>query len=146
MEKKKESETDNIDNNIVLPSFIDKKYLEQRFNEGKINEIKEIDKNELKYRIKIFYKNLRIYEIDRTKNIEQKIYEYNNFPQFIKLHSKLKHKKEDFSLEVMAIFKSGIFIIQSEDIITYGAFFFMKFNYSKKKLNFKKNMKEKLIT
>ena len=44
----------------------------------------------------------------------------------------------------MAIFKSGIFIIQSEDIITYGAFFFMKFNDAKKKIEFLKEYERKI--
>ena len=112
--------------------------MEQKFNEEKNNEIKEIDNCLPKYKIKIDDKKLNIYEFDKIKNIEYKIYEFDDLIKFIKQFSKVKEIKEHAYFKVIKLFKSGIFIIQTRDIATYGAFFFMKFNESKKEIEFLK--------
>ena len=122
---------DNIDNSIILPSFIDENYLKQKFNKEKNNEQEEIDNDMLNNKIIIDNKKLSIF-VDKTKNIEHKIYESDDFCQVIKQLTKIKTKKDDFDFKLIKILKNGIFIIESENIITYGAFFFIKFNDSKK--------------
>ena len=73
-----------IDNSLILPSFIDEKYLEQKFNEEKNNEQEEIDKEMIHSKIIIENKKLTIFEVDKTKDIEQKIYESEDFREVIK--------------------------------------------------------------
>ena len=108
MEKKKNDGTEIIDNSLILPSFIDKKYFEQKFNE---------------YKIKIDDIKLNIYEVDKIKNIEYKIYECNDLIKFIKQFSKVKEIREPAYFKLIKLFKSGIFIIQTPAIATYRAFF-----------------------
>ena len=96
-------------------------------------------------------KKLAIFEIDKSKNIERKIYESEDFCQVIKQLTKIdleddifrenyfeeeeleeEVKKVDFQFRLVKILKNGMFIIVSENIITYGAYFFIKFNNIKK--------------
>ena len=97
--------------------------MEQKFNEEKNNEIKEIDNCLPKYKIKIDDKKLNIYEFDKIKNIEYKIYEFDDLIKFIKQFSKVKEIREPAYFKLIKLFKSGIFIIQTPAIATYGAFF-----------------------
>lgn len=134
-----------IDNSLILPSFIDEKYLEQKFNEEKNNEQEEIDKEMIHSKIIIENKKLTIFEVDKTKDIEQKIYESEDFREFIKKLTKIKIEKNDFDFILVKNMKNGIFIIESINIVTYGAFFFLKFNDSTKEIEILSEVKDRKI-
>ena len=48
MEEKKDNGSDNIDNSLILPSFIDEKYLKQKFTEETKNEQEKIVNKKMK--------------------------------------------------------------------------------------------------
>ena len=63
----------------------------------------------------------------------------------IKKLTKIKIKKDNFYFELIENMKNGIFIIESEEIATYGAFFFIKYNKSKKKIEIISEEEDRLI-
>ena len=79
-------------------------------------------------------KKLTIVEVDKAKNLENKIYETDDFTVVLKKLTKIKIKKDNFNFDLIENMKNRIFIIESEDIATYRAFFFIKYNKSKKKI------------
>ena len=107
-----------------------KSELNNDFNHNKI-----IDEN----------KKLTIVEVDKAKNLENKIYESDDFTVVIKKLTKIKIKKDNFYFELIENMKNGIFIIESEEIATYGAFFFIKYNKSKKKIEIISEEEDRLI-
>ena len=148
MEKNEENkETNLIDKNLILSSFINEGYLEQKFNELKNHKQEEIEINDnmLSNKIIIEDKKLTIFNVDKVKNIEHKIYESDDFCQVIKKFTKIEIEKDNFDFKLVKIMKNGIFIIESKDIVTYGAFFFIKFNDSKKEIEIISEEKERQI-
>lgn len=148
MEDEEDNGANNIDNSMILPSFINKKYLEKKFNEEK-KEQEEIDNNILHKKIINDDIKLTIYEVDKTNNIERKIYESDDFRKVIKKYTKINIEKDDFDIILVEILKNGLFIIESKNIVAYGAFFFIKFNDSTKEIEIlaeEKDRKFKLLT
>ena len=90
-------------------------------------------------------KKLTIFEVDKTKDIEQKIYESEDFREVIKKLTKIKIEKNDFDFILVKNMKNGIFIIESINIVTYGAFFFLKFNDSTKEIEILSEVKDRKI-
>ena len=133
MEKEDDFGISNIDNSMILPSFIDRNYLEKKFNEEKSNKQEEIAKVKLQTKIIVDDQKLTIFEVDETKNIEYKIYESDDFRQVIRKLSET-YDESDFEFYLHTLLKNGIFIIQLDDLSEYGYFFFMKFNKSKNKI------------
>ena len=75
---------DLIDEKQILPSFINEKYLKRKFKDSSkvLKEQLSDDLNNNKIIVK--NKKLTIIEIDRTKKIENKIYESDDFTEVIK--------------------------------------------------------------
>ena len=148
MEDEEDNGANNIDNSMILPSFINKKYLEKKFNEEK-SEQGEIDNNILHKKIINDNIKLTIYEVDKTNNIEHKIYESDDFRKVIRKYTKINIEKDDFDIILVEILKIGLFIIESKNIVAYGAFFFIKFNDSTREIEIlaeEKDRKFKLLT
>ena len=118
---------------MILPSFINKKYLEKKFNEEK-SEQEEIDNNILHKKIINDNIKLTIYEVDKANNIERKIYESDDFRKVIRKYTKINIEKDDFDIILVEILKNGLFIIESKNIVTYGAFFSLNLMILQKKL------------
>ena len=125
-------EKDLIDEKQILPSFINEKYLKRKFKDSSkvLKEQLSDDLNNNKIIVK--NKKLTIIEIDRTKKIENKIYESDDFTEVIKKLTKIVIEEDNFKFKLIKNMKNGIFIIESKDIVSYGAFFFIKYNKSKK--------------
>ena len=123
---------DLIDEKQILPSFINEKYLKRKFKDSSkvLKEQLSDDLNNNKIIVK--NKKLTIIEIDRTKKIENKIYESDDFTEVIKKLTKIVIEEDNFKFKLIKNMKNGIFIIESKDIVIYGAFFFIKYNKSKK--------------
>ena len=123
---------DLIDEKQILPSFINEKYLKRKFKDSSkvLKEQLSDDLNNNKIIVK--NKKLTIIEIDRTKKIENKIYESDDFTEVIKKLTKIVIEEDNFKFKLIKNMKNGIFIIESKDIVSYGAFFFIKYNKSKK--------------
>ena len=126
----------NIDNNLKLPSFINKKYLEKKFNEEIIEKKEEKNISTNYTKIIVENKKLTIFEVDETKKIENKIYESDDFSKVLKQLSKNEDEEmeDNFDFELVIAMKSGIFIIESENMYERRAWFIMKFNESKKEI------------
>ena len=125
-------EKDIIDEKQILPSFINEKYLKRKFKDSSkvLKEQLSDDLNNNKIIVK--NKKLTIIEIDKTKKKENKIYESNDFTEVIKKLTKIVIEEDNFKFKLIKNMKNGIFIIESKDIVIYGAFFFIKYNKSKK--------------
>ena len=123
-----------IDKNLILPSFINKEYLEKKFNDLKEGKEEELNNDFNHNKIIIEDKKLTIFEVDKTKNLENKIYESDDFTEVIKKLTKIEKKRNNFDINLVKSMKNEIFIIWSENITTYGAFFFIKYNKSKKEV------------
>ena len=123
---------DLIDEKQILPSFINEKYLKRKFKDSSkvLKEQLSDDLNNNKIIVK--NKKLTIIEIDRTKKRENKIYESDDFTEVIKKLTKIVIEEDNFKFKLIKNMKNGIFIIESKDIVCYGAFFFIKYNKSKK--------------
>ena len=132
-----------IDKNLVVPSFINKEYLEKKFNDLETEKKEELNMNHNK--IIINKKKLSIIEVDKTKNVENKIYESDDFTKVIKKLSKIKKKVGKFSFRLVENMKNGIFIIESKNMVCYGAYFFMKYNKSKKEIEIISEEGDRLI-
>ena len=133
-ERKKIFEKDIIDKKLILPSFINKNYLEQKFNDLKENKKEELNNDFNPNKIIIENKKLTIFEIDTAKNLENKIYESDDFTEVIKKLTKFEIEENNFNFALIKNMKNGIFIIESEDIVIYGAFFFLKYNKSERNI------------
>ena len=133
-ERKKIFEKDIIDKKLILPSFINKNYLEQKFNDLKENKKEELNNDFNPNKIIIENKKLTIFEIDTAKNLENKIYESDDFTEVIKKLTKFEIEENNFNFALIKNMKNGIFIIESEDIVIYGAFFFLKCNKSERNI------------
>ena len=72
---------ENIDISLKLPSFIDKKYLEQKFNEEIMEEKgkSDIENDKVYKKIIVEKEKLTIFEVDEINHIEHKIYESDDF-------------------------------------------------------------------
>ena len=135
MKKKKEVfEKGIIDKKLILPSFINKEYLEKKFNDSEEDREEELNNDFNHNKIIIEHKKLTIFEVDKENNLENKIYESNDFTEVIKKLTKMKKKKNNFDINLVKCMKNGIFIIESKNMATYGAFFFIKYNKSKKEI------------
>ena len=85
MEKKEEIiKKDLIDEKLILPSFITKEYLEKKFNDLKEGKEEELNNDFNHNKIIIENKRLTIVEVDKEKNLENKIYESDDFTVVIK--------------------------------------------------------------
>ena len=133
-ERKKIFEKDIIDKKLILPSFINKNYLEQKFNDLKENKKEELNNDFNPNKIIIENKKLTIFVIDTAKNLENKIYESDDFTEVIKKLTKFEIEENNFNFALIKNMKNGIFIIESEDIVIYGAFFFLKYNKSERNI------------
>ena len=118
-------EKDLIDEKQILPSFINEKYLKRKFKDSSkvLKEQLSDDLNNNKIIVK--NKKLTIIEIDRTKKIENKIYESDDFTEVIKKLTKIVIEEDNFKFKLIKNMKNGIFIIGSKDIVSYGAFFLL---------------------
>ena len=118
-------EKDLIDEKQILPSFINEKYLKRKFKDSSkvLKEQLSDDLNNNKIIVK--NKKLTIIEIDRTKKIENKIYESDDFTEVIKKLTKIVIEEDNFKFKLIKNMKNGIFIIESKDIVSYGAFFLL---------------------
>jgi len=125
---------DIIDKKLILPSFINKKYLEEKFNDLEKAQKEELNNDFNHNKIIIENKKWTIVEVDKAKNLENKIYESDDFTEVIKKLTKIKIKKNHFNLELIENMKNGIFIIESEDLAIYGAFFLLNIINLRKKL------------
>ena len=135
MKKKKEVfEKGIIDKKLILPSFINKEYLEKKFNDSEEDREEELNNDFNQKKIIIEHKKLTIFEVDKENNLENKIYESNDFTEVIKKLTKIEKKKNNFHINLVKSMKNGIFIIESKNMATYGAFFFIKYNKSKKEI------------
>ena len=114
-----------IDKKLILPSFINKEYLEQKFNDLKEEQKEELNNDFNPNKIIVENKKLTIFEVDKTKNSENKIYESDDFTEVIKKLTKIEIKEDNFNFDLIKIMKNGIFIIESKDIVSYGAFFLL---------------------
>ena len=124
MEKKEEiTKSDIIDEKLILPSFITKEYLEEKFNTVKEEQKEELNNDFNHNKIIIENKKLSIFEVDKENNLENKIYESDDFTKVIKKLIKIEDNEYKFDINLVKNMKNGIFIIESENIITYGAFF-----------------------
>lgn len=146
MEKKPEIiKKDLIDKKLILPSFISKEYLEQKFNELKENQKEELNNDLNDTKIIIENKKLTIFQVDKANNLENKIYEADDFTEVIKKQTKIEGVKDNFDFNLVKNMKNGIFIIASKNMITYGAFFFIKYNKSNKDIEIISEEKERQI-
>ena len=126
MNKKEEIfEKGIIDKKLILPSFINKEYLEQKFNDLKEGQKEELNNDFNPNKIIVENKKLTIFEVDKTKNLQNKIYESNDFTEVIKKLTKFEIKKDNFNFALIKNMKNGIFIIESKNIVSYGAFFLL---------------------
>ena len=123
-----------IDKKLILPSFINKEYLEKKFNDLKEGQKEELNNDFNHNKIIIENKKLTIFEVDKANNLENKIYESDDFTEVIKKLTKIEKIKTKFDINLVKSMKNGIFIIYSENMVTYGAFFFIKYNKSKKEM------------
>ena len=122
---KAESEKGINNKKLVLPSYINKEYLEKKFNDLKEDQEEKSNDDFNNNKIIIKSKKLSIIEVDKTKNVENKIYESDDFTQVIKELTKIEKISKNFTFDLIKNMKNGIFIIESEDIVTYGAFFLL---------------------
>ena len=127
MAEKAKTEAEKGINNkkLVLPSYINKEYLEKKFNDLKEDQEEKSNDDFNNNKIIIENKKLTIIEVDKTKNVENKIYESDDFTQVIKKLTKIEKISKNFTFDLIKNMKNGIFIIESEDIVTYGAFFLL---------------------
>ena len=94
MKKKKEVfEKGIIDKKLILPSFINKEYLEKKFNDSEEDREEELNNDFNQNKIIIEGKKLTIYEVDKENNLENKIYKSNDFTEVIKKLTKIEKKK-----------------------------------------------------
>ena len=135
----------SIDIKLILPSFINKEYLEKKFNDLKEDQKEELNNDFNPNKIIVENKKLTICEIDKTKNIENKIYESDDFKEVIKKLSKIEIENDNFNFDLIKNMNNGIFIIESKDIVTYGAFFFIKYNKSEKNIQIISEQKDRQI-
>ena len=146
MEKKPEIiDKGLLDKNLTLPPFITKEYLEQKFNALKEGQKEELNNDLNNNKIIIENKRLTIFEVDKTNNLENKIYESDDFTEVIKKKSKIEKKKANFDFNLVKNMKNGIFIIESKDMVYYGAYFFIKYNKSNKDIEIISEEKERQI-
>ena len=146
MEKKPEIiDKGLIDKKLILPPFITKEYLEQKFNALKEGQKEELNNDLNNNKIIIENKRLTIFEVDKTNNSENKIYESDDFTEVIKKKSKIEEKKNNFDFNLVKNMKNGIFIIESKDMVYYGAYFFIKYNKSNKDIEIISEEKERQI-
>ena len=136
---------DSIDIKLILPSFINKEYLEKKFNDLKEDQKEELNNDFNPNKIIVENKKLTIFEIDKTKNLENKIYESDDFKEVIKKLSKIEIENDNFNFDLIKNMNNGIFIIESKDIVTYGAFFFIKYNKSEKNIQIISEQKDRQI-
>ena len=122
---KAEAEKDINNKKPILPSYINKEYLEKKFNDLKEDQEEKSNDDFNNNKIIIKSKKLSIIEVDKTKNVENKIYESDDFTQVIKKLTKIEKISKNFTFDLIKNMKNGIFIIESEDIVTYGAFFLL---------------------
>ena len=122
---KAEAEKDINNKKLVLPSYINKEYLEKKYNDLKEDQEEKSNDDFNNNKIIIKSKKLSIIEVDKTKNVENKIYESDDFTQVIKELTKIEKISKNFTFDLIKNMKNGIFIIESEDIVTYGAFFLL---------------------
>ena len=118
--------------------------------EKKFNDLKEGKKEELSNdfnhnKIIIENKKLTIFEVDKTKNLENKIYESDDFTEVIKKLTKIEKKRNNFDINLVKNMKNGIFIIESANMVYYGAFFFIKYNKSNKEIEIISEQKDRKI-
>ena len=146
---KAEAEKDINNKKPILPSYINKEYLEKKYNDLKEDQEEKSNDDFNNNKIIIENKKLTIIEVDKTKNVENKIYESDDFTQVIKELTKIEKISKNFTFDLIKNMKNEIFIIESEDIVTYGAFFFFKYNKSNNKIEIiseKGNRQIKFIT
>ena len=122
---KAEAEKDINNKKPILPSYINKEYLEKKYNDLKEDQEEKSNDDFNNNKIIIKSKKLSIIEVDKTKNVENKIYESDDFTQVIKKLTKIEKISKNFTFDLIKNMKNGIFIIESEDIVTYGAFFLL---------------------
>ena len=122
---KAEAEKDINNKKPILPSYINKEYLEKKYNDLKEDQEEKSNDDFNNNKIIIKSKKLSIIEVDKTKNVENKIYESDDFTQVIKELTKIEKISKNFTFDLIKNMKNGIFIIESEDIVTYGAFFLL---------------------
>ena len=109
-----------------------------------MTENEETNKEAPTNKIILDKQKLAIIEVDNTTGIENKIYETDDLFQVLGKMTKIKfEKKDDFKL--VKNMNNGIFTIESEKIVTYGAFFFIKFNKSKKAIEIIEEVKDRKI-
>ena len=122
---KAEAEKDINNKKPILPSYINKEYLEKKFNDLKEDQEEKSNDDFNNNKIIIKSKKLSIIEVDKTKNVENKIHESDDFTQVIKKLTKIEKISKNFTFDLIKNMKNGIFIIESEDIVTYGALFLL---------------------
>ena len=122
---KAEAEKDINNKKPILPSYINKEYLEKKFNDLKEDQEEKSNDDFNNNKIIIENKKLTIIEVDKTKNVENKIYESDDFTKVIKELTKIEKISKNFTFDLIKNMKNEIFIIESEDIVTYGAFFLL---------------------
>ena len=119
--------------------------MEEKFNDLEKAQKEELNNDFNHNKIIIENKKLTIIEIDRTKKIENKIYESDDFTEVIKKLTKIVIEEDNFKFKLIKNMKNGIFIIESKDMVCYGAFFFIKYNKSKKKIEIIFEEEDRLI-
>ena len=135
MEKKEEiNKSDIIDEKLILPSFITKEYLEEKFNSVKEEQKEELNNDFNHNKIIIENKKLTIFEVDKENNLENKIYESGDFTEEIKKLKKIEDNEYKFDINLVKNLKNGIFIIESKNMVYKGAFFFIKYNKTNKEM------------
>ena len=101
MNKKEEIfEKGIIDKKLILPSFINKEYLEQKFNDLKEGQKEELNNDFNPNKIIVENKKLTIFEVDKTKNSENKIYESDDFTEVIKKLTKIEIEEDNFNFDL----------------------------------------------
>ena len=101
-----------IDKKLILPSFINKEYLEKKFNDLKEGKEEELNNDFNHNKIIIEDKKLTIFEVDKENNLENKIYESEDFTEVIKNLTKIKKKRNKFDINLVKSMKNGIFIME----------------------------------
>ena len=87
---KAEAEKDINNKKPILPSYINKEYLEKKYNDLKEDQEEKSNDDFNNNKIIIKSKKLSIIEVDKTKNVENKIYESDDFTQVIKELTKIE--------------------------------------------------------
>ena len=104
---KTEVEKDINNKKLVLPSYINKEYLEKKFNDLKEEQKEKSNDDFNNNKIIIENKKLTIIEVDKTKNEENKIYESDDFTQVIKELTKIEKISKNFTFHLIKNMKNG---------------------------------------